>query len=158
MFDVGAPELLVIAIVMIVVVGPKDLPKMLRAFGRMTSKMRAMAGDFRKQFDEAMREAELDDVKNMVSSVRNMDPLAQVKKELNPLSAIGRGIREDVEKAVSMEPAAKPMESPDVKPAGGEPVAAAPLKGPVAGAQKSQASAPKKAKNAAAKKPKGGKA
>ncbi len=133
MFDVGAPELLVIAIVLIVVVGPKDLPKMLRAFGKTTTKIRTMAGDFRRQFDEAMREAELDEVKNLASSVRNLDPLAQVKKELNPLSAIGKGIREDIEKAVKPDDAAKPMDTPEVKPAvaNAAAVATAPLKGPV---------------------------
>ena len=46
MFEIGWTEMLVIAIVMIVVVGPKDLPKMLRQFGRTTSKLRVMAGDF----------------------------------------------------------------------------------------------------------------
>jgi sec-independent protein translocase protein TatB len=49
MFDVGWSEMLVIAVVLIVVVGPKDLPRMLRQFGRTTSKLRAMAGDFRRQ-------------------------------------------------------------------------------------------------------------
>jgi len=53
MFDIGWPEMLVVAIVLIVIVGPKDLPAMLRTFGRTTSKLRSMAGDFRKQFDEA---------------------------------------------------------------------------------------------------------
>ena len=53
MFEVGWTEMLVIAIVLIVVVGPKDLPRMLRTFGKTTAKLRAMAGDFRKQFDEA---------------------------------------------------------------------------------------------------------
>jgi sec-independent protein translocase protein TatB len=132
MFDVGAPELLVIAIVMILVVGPKDLPKMLRAFGKTTSKIREMAGDFRRQFDEAMREAELDDVKNTISSVRNLDPLGQIKKELNPLSAIGRGIRDDIESAVKSDgPAAKPMEAPQAARAGTAAVPAAPVKGPM---------------------------
>ena len=100
MFDIGAPELLVIAVVLIVVVGPKDLPQMLRTFGKTTSKLRAMAGDFRKQFDEALKEAELDDVKDIVSTVRKADPLATVKKELNPLTAVGREISKDIEKAV----------------------------------------------------------
>ncbi len=148
MFDIGAPELLVIAIVLIVVVGPKDLPKMLRAFGRTTTKLRAMAGDFRKQFDEAMREAELDDVKNVVSSMRKLDPLAEVKKELNPLSAIGRGIRDDLDKA--LKPDLKPMESPVPAPARAEPlaIAAKPLKGPAVQAKSKsvpKAKAPKAA-------------
>ena len=55
MFDIGWTEMLVIAIVMIVVVGPKDLPRMLRTFGKTTAKLRAMAGDFQKQFNEALQ-------------------------------------------------------------------------------------------------------
>ncbi len=70
MFEVGWTEMLVIAVVMIVVVGPKDLPKMLRTIGKMTAKMRSMAGDFQKQFNEALKEAELDEVKKSVDSLR----------------------------------------------------------------------------------------
>ena len=68
MFEIGWTEMLVIAVVMIVVVGPKDLPKMLRTFGKTTAKLRSMAGDFQKQFNEALKEAELDDVKKSVDS------------------------------------------------------------------------------------------
>ena len=59
MFDLGWPELLVVALVLIIVVGPKDLPAMLRTFGKTTRKLRSMAGDFRSQFDDALKEAEL---------------------------------------------------------------------------------------------------
>ena len=58
MFEVGWTEMLVIAVVMIVVVGPKDLPRMLRTIGKMTAKMRSMAGDFQKQFNDALKEAD----------------------------------------------------------------------------------------------------
>ncbi|TIW15558.1 MAG: twin-arginine translocase subunit TatB, partial [Mesorhizobium sp.] len=51
MFEVGWSELLVIAVVMIVVVGPKDLPAMLRTFGRTAAKLRGMAADFQRQFN-----------------------------------------------------------------------------------------------------------
>ena len=71
MFEVGWTEMLVIAIVMIVVVGPKDLPNMLRTFGRTTAKLRAMAADFQKQFNEALKEAELDDGDSRKVGVRN---------------------------------------------------------------------------------------
>ena len=64
MFDIGWSELLVIAIVLIVVVGPKDLPPMIRAFGKTMAGFRKMAGDFRAQFDEAMKEADMDDVRD----------------------------------------------------------------------------------------------
>ena len=70
MLDVGWTELVVIAIVLIIVVGPKDLPPMLRTFGKMMSKMRGMATDFRHQFDEALREADLDDVRKTLSDAQ----------------------------------------------------------------------------------------
>ncbi len=74
MFEIGWTEMLVIAVVMIVVVGPKDLPGMLRTFGKTTKKLRSMAGDFQKQFNEALKEAELDDVKKSVDSLRRPQP------------------------------------------------------------------------------------
>jgi sec-independent protein translocase protein TatB len=70
MFDVGWSELMVIGVVAIVVVGPKDLPKMLRTFGNYAGKARRVANDFRRQFDEALREAELDDVRQSVEDLR----------------------------------------------------------------------------------------
>ena len=60
MLDLGWQEFIVIALVLVLIVGPKDLPEMLRTFGKTTKKLRGMAGDFRKQFDEALKEAELD--------------------------------------------------------------------------------------------------
>ena len=63
MFDIGWSELLVIAVVAIVVVGPKDLPKLMRTFGHYAGKLRRAAADFQRQFDEAMRESELEEVR-----------------------------------------------------------------------------------------------
>lgn len=63
MFDIGWSELLLIGIVALVVIGPKDLPKVLRGLGAMMSKVRAMASEFQGQFQDAMREAELADLK-----------------------------------------------------------------------------------------------
>lgn len=99
MFDLGWSEILVIAIVLIVVVGPKDLPRVLRTFGRTTSKMRAMANDFRRQFDEAMREAELDEVKTLVQDVKKLDPRNEIKKHLSPLEKAGHDIRRELDQA-----------------------------------------------------------
>ena len=93
MFDIGWPELMVVAIVLIVVVGPKDLPRMLRTFGKTSSKLRGMAGDFRRQFDDALKEAELDEVKSVIDSARKMDPTADIRKQLNPLNKIGDEIK-----------------------------------------------------------------
>lgn len=108
MLDLGWSEILVIAIVLIVVIGPKDLPRVLRTFGRTTSKMRTMANDFRRQFDEAMREAELDEVKNLVQDVKKLDPHNEVKKHLSPLEKAGQDIRKELDQAAKPKTPASP--------------------------------------------------
>ncbi|ALN73428.1 MULTISPECIES: Sec-independent protein translocase protein TatB [unclassified Aureimonas] len=105
MFDIGGLELLVIAVVLIVVVGPKDLPKMLRTFGRVSSQMRRMAGDFRHQFDEALKEAELEELRNTAQQVRDLDPRNDLRKAMNPIRAVGDEIRSSIKAAtVAPEP------------------------------------------------------
>jgi sec-independent protein translocase protein TatB len=99
MFEVGWSEILVIVIVMIVVVGPKDLPKMLRAFGKATAKFRATAGEFRKQFDEALKEAELDDVRDIVNEAKSLDPRNDIRKVFDPVRTIGEEIRSSLKDA-----------------------------------------------------------
>ncbi|KAB0681985.1 Sec-independent protein translocase protein TatB [Aureimonas leprariae] len=99
MFEVGWSELLVIGVVLIVVVGPKDLPRMLRTFGKATSQMRRMAGDFRRQFDEAIREAELDEVRDTVRDISRIDPRSHVRDALNPIRAVGDEIRSSLRTA-----------------------------------------------------------
>jgi sec-independent protein translocase protein TatB len=99
MFEVGWSELLVIAVVLIVVVGPKDLPRMLRTFGKATTQMRRMAGDFRRQFDEALREAELDDVRDTVRDIGRMDPRNRMREALNPIRSVGDEIRSSLRSA-----------------------------------------------------------
>jgi sec-independent protein translocase protein TatB len=69
MFDIGWSELLVIAVVAIIVVGPKDLPRLMRAFGHYASKLRRMAGEFQHQFEKTMREAELEEARKAIESV-----------------------------------------------------------------------------------------
>jgi sec-independent protein translocase protein TatB len=122
MFDVGWSEMLVIAVVLIVVVGPKDLPRMLRQFGRTTAKLRAMAGDFRRQFDEALKEAELDDVSDAISSVRKINPMNEIRKHLAPIEDVGQQVRAGLDDV--MKPQAKPVAAET----SAEPVAMEPLK------------------------------
>ncbi|WAX93232.1 Sec-independent protein translocase protein TatB [Aminobacter sp. NyZ550] len=100
MFEIGWTEMLVIAIVMIVVVGPKDLPKMLRTMGRMTAKARSMAGDFQRQFNEALKEAELDDVKKSVDELRGLNPAQQIRKQLNPFEQAASDVRAGLDAAM----------------------------------------------------------
>lgn len=71
MFDIGWSELLILAIVTLLFVGPKDLPVFLRTIGRFTGAIRKQAGEFRAQFDEAMRESEFDQIRKDVSGLRD---------------------------------------------------------------------------------------
>ena len=89
MFDIGWGELLVIGIVALVAIGPKELPAVLRTLGQGMTKLRRMASEFQGQFQEAMREAEMadlkkqaEDLKSSVSDLTNFDPMASTQKEI----------------------------------------------------------------------------
>ena len=90
MFDLGWFELAVVGAVLLVVVGPKDLPRVLRTVGVWTGKARRMARDFQKALDQYAKEAEIDDVKKAVETplrakkavTAAVDPTGTLKKEL----------------------------------------------------------------------------
>ncbi len=135
MLDIGWSELLVIAVVMIVVVGPKDLPKMLRAFGKATAKLRATASEFRTHFDEAMREAELDEVKKTIDGVKQYDPRKTVTDIFEPVRTAGDDLCNSLNNASPKpdETPAVPMDSPlDLSEMKEEEVKAAPVAQPAA--------------------------
>jgi sec-independent protein translocase protein TatB len=69
MFDIAWSELMLIGAVALVVIGPKDLPKAMRTVGQTIGKIRRMAAEFQGQFNDAMREAELHDLKKQVEDV-----------------------------------------------------------------------------------------
>lgn len=86
MFDIGWTELVVVAVVMILVVGPKDLPRMLRTFGQTMGKVRRMANEFQSTFNDALREAEqqadISDMKRQVEKAGNFDPLGDIRRSV----------------------------------------------------------------------------
>jgi sec-independent protein translocase protein TatB len=71
MFDIGWSELVVIAVVALIAIGPKELPGVLRMVGQWMGKARKMAGEFQGQFQEAMREAEMADLKKTFDDVKD---------------------------------------------------------------------------------------
>ena len=87
-FGLGSFELLMIAIVAIIVVGPKDLPKLLRTVGQFMTKIRGLAREFQGYIDEAARETGLDDVKKEVSKMTNFTVTDPSTKPGNVKSAI----------------------------------------------------------------------
>ena len=117
MFDIGWGELLLIGVVALIVIGPKELPGTLRTLGQWMGKLRRMASEFQGQFQEAMREAELADLKKQVDdmtsqaqSYANFDPVSEVRKEFE-------STQQQIESAITD----KPQPDPPVAPALSEP-------------------------------------
>ena len=98
MFDISWTEFLLIGVVALIVIGPKELPAVLRTLGQWTRKVRAMAADFQNQFQEAMREAEMADLKKQVDDIahdiKHYDPLKDVRADLE---AAGKDIQTSLE-------------------------------------------------------------
>jgi sec-independent protein translocase protein TatB len=122
MFDIGWSELLLIAVVALVAIGPKELPGVLRMVGQWMGKARRMAAEFQGQFQEALREAEMADLKKSFDEVREA---ASGFSTGNLMSSLQR----DVDKALDIEGVDKPaastvateMAEPAVEPAAGTP-------------------------------------
>jgi sec-independent protein translocase protein TatB len=96
MFDIGWSEFVVIGVVALIAIGPKELPGVLRTVGQYMGKVRRMASEFQSQFQEAMREAEMADIKKSVDEMTDaatkqftdFDPIGTVRKEIESLSSI----------------------------------------------------------------------
>ena len=117
MFDISWTEFLLIGIVALIVIGPKELPAVMRSLGQWTRKIRSLAADFQNQFHEAMREAEMADLKkqvdDMASDIKHYDPLKDVRSDVE---AIGKDLDESVkapEQATAKETAKEAANTSD---------------------------------------------
>ena len=134
MFDIGWSEMAVIALLLLLVIVPRELPTMMRTVGRYVRKARMLTRDFQHSLDEMAREAELDEAKKTIQSAKSMnlersfeetlDPEGEVKAEARALDAEAR----DAGKASSTTTPTAPAEAPapevaSSKPAGGNGVA-----------------------------------
>jgi sec-independent protein translocase protein TatB len=94
MFDFDVGKLLLIGVVALIFIPPKDLPEALRQIGRLVGQARRMAGEFQNQFNEAIREAELTDLKdefNQMKKTASLEgALAHVAEAIEPLESIGK--------------------------------------------------------------------
>ena len=84
MFDIAWSEMLVLVVIAIIVIGPKDLPKVMRTLGGWMRKARALASEFRISMDDLAREADLDDMRKNAAAAANFDPNQTLKKALDP--------------------------------------------------------------------------
>jgi len=103
MLDMSWGEVMVIGAVALIVIGPKDLPRALRTVGQVTGKLRRMAAEFQGQFNEAMREAELDEVKKQLQGV-NESVSSFSNTNLNPMQTIRDELKSAVETPVTGKP------------------------------------------------------
>jgi sec-independent protein translocase protein TatB len=101
MFDIGWSELVVIGVVALIAIGPKELPGVLRMVGQWLGKARRMAADFQGQFNEAMREAEMADIK------KQFDDVSAAAKDMSPTNLLA-SMNKDVEDAMKIDPPTTP--------------------------------------------------
>ena len=117
MFDIGWGELVVIGIVALIAIGPKELPTVLRTLGQFMGKVRRMANEFQGQFQEAMREAEMadlkkhaEDIKSSVGDLANFNPMANTQTEIE--SAFDAADKSVVSEVPAEATAAESTEAP----------------------------------------------
>jgi sec-independent protein translocase protein TatB len=123
MFDIGWTELLVIGVVALIAIGPKELPGVLRTVGQMMGKVRRMASEFQGQFHEAMREAEMEDLKKQIDTMtEGLDPIDSLRKEVD--AAIGDTPATADAASGGTSPATDALPAPQTQAAATETVAA----------------------------------
>lgn len=124
MFGIDSPELLVIAVVALLVIGPKELPKMLRSWGKWMSQMRGMASEFRGHVDEMVRQSELDEVKKQLESapgldLQSLDPTREIKAAIHEGMAEGEKALAEAKAQIASAPATtadNPLVEPESAP------------------------------------------
>jgi sec-independent protein translocase protein TatB len=118
MFGIDSSELLLIAIVALVVIGPKELPGLLRTWGKWMAQMRGMASEFRGHVDEMVRQSDLDEVKKQLTAssgldLQSLDPTKEIRSHIEQGMAEGeKAIAEG--KSVFDNPLAEPDSAPQI--------------------------------------------
>jgi sec-independent protein translocase protein TatB len=107
MFDIGWSELVVIAVVALIAIGPKELPGVLRMVGQWIGKARKMAAEFQGQFQEAMREAEMADIKKSFDEVKEAatgfsgaNVMTELQKDVTDALAIDKPVDAQIASAI----------------------------------------------------------
>jgi sec-independent protein translocase protein TatB len=123
MFDIGWSEMLVVGVVALVVIGPKELPAALRTAGRMVGKARGIASEFRQHWDDAMREAELDEIRKKAEEVTGIgDVKSTVENFIDPKGEISEAAKVTETPAIEAPPVvaeatpAAPAPAPETPP------------------------------------------
>ena len=110
----GFFELVLVAVVALIVVGPKDLPRLMRSAGQMVAKARRLAGEFTAAFDQMAREAEMEDLRKEIDELKKNNPVAEAKRAVEEsIAPIDKEIRDEVREVnKAVQEAAKPADEP----------------------------------------------
>lgn len=92
MFDLSWTELMVVAVVAIIFIGPKELPNALRMVGKWTGKARAMARDFQNSVDDMVRESELSDLKKEFNKIQSGEYQREIEKAIDPKGEVAEAL------------------------------------------------------------------
>lgn len=84
MFDIGWPEIVVVLIVALLVIGPRDLPKAFHTVGKWVRAARRVTSDFQRHVDDMMRETELEDLRKVANQARNLNVKKQIENVIDP--------------------------------------------------------------------------
>ena len=84
MFDIGWPELLLVAVLVIIVVGPKDLPRVMRAVAHYVGKTKNLTREFRSYMDDMVHESELNEIKEQIEAGADLDPAVLMENSIDP--------------------------------------------------------------------------
>lgn len=116
MFDIAWSELLVIGAVALVVIGPKDLPKVLKTIGQIVAKARGMAREFQGGLDDMIRESELDELRKTVAKATDFNPATELNSIVDPKGEIAGALEAPVIEApvINVETAAPPPPAIDL--------------------------------------------
>src|SRR5713226_3657822 len=93
LFDIGWPELMLIGIVALVVIGPKDLPRALRVAGFWVRKARTLSREFQSSIDQMIREAELEEVREDLKKATEFDLEKEIRSTVDPTGELAEGIK-----------------------------------------------------------------
>lgn len=104
MFDIGWAEMALIAVVAVIVIGPKELPKVMRELGTWVSRARAMSRVFMDQLDEMSRQSGIDEVRKEAEALRHLDPVREIEKTIDPDGVIARQTADLAQLGESLEP------------------------------------------------------
>ncbi len=110
MFDFGWSELMVVAAVAVIVVGPRELPRLMRTLGQYVGKAKSMASELQSQFNDIAHQSELEEIRKSVNDLKDDNPLKEFEDSLNSMATQGEGINSSLDNVTERESGSSEIE------------------------------------------------